>query len=468
MKAVPLSRWLAFLVTLALALPACSSPAGETAVPSAPAETEAPFLTPTPAATLPLQSSLGVEEEALRGMQVSVWHGWFGAEATLFQSQVAQFNTDNPWGIVVLVQPQGNYTELFNAVSAALAGSQRPDLAIALPEQALAWDQGGAVADLELYVRDPVFGLSPAELADFPSPFLEGDMLEGRRLGLPAERTARLLLYNQTWARELGFNTAPLTPAEFEEQTCAANRFMRSDAPPDNDGQGGWLVDANPMTALTWMQAFDGGFLARDGFRFLTHPNLDALTFVKELYDRGCAWMSIEGSDQEHFASRRALFATASLEEFFGQSQAFLQAGNRDEWTVLPFPGSTGRGFMIYGSSYVLLKSEDTRQLAAWLFMRWMLASQNQVRWVQGTGLYPLRASMLPDLAEYHQGHPQWAAAVELIPQGQTPPKVAYWRKIRPVVGDAFLSMFRLNIATGQLSALLARMDAAVADLQEK
>lgn len=452
--------WL--LLTAALALSACG-PADVTPTPTGTPRASA-TATPTPVPG----SRLGVDEDALRGTHVTVWHPWFGAEASLFQSQVAQFNTENPWGIVVLIQPQGNFTELFDAVDNALASGESPDLVAALPEQALAWDRDDAVLDLTPYLADPDFGMGAADLTDIPSIFLAGDEVDGRRLGMPAQRTARFILYNQTWARELGFDAAPASADEFEQQACAANKLMRSDETPANDGQGGWLVDAHPMTALAWMQAFDGGLLARDGYRFLSHPNVAALTFVKGLYDDGCAWMSTQGTDSEHFAARRALFATASLDEFYEFSQAFIRAGSRDEWTVLAFPGTNGGDFLTYGSSYVILKSDDTRQMAAWLFVRWMLSPENQTRWVKSTSLYPLRASALDALQDYGEGHPQWQAAVELLPLAQVPPQIPAWRKMRPMVGDAFLSIFRLNTPQGQLSALLARMDATVSDLNGK
>ena len=53
-------------------------------------------------------------------VQVNVWHPWFGAEASLFQSQVAQFNTENEWGIIVSAQVKGNYSELFLQTDAAI------------------------------------------------------------------------------------------------------------------------------------------------------------------------------------------------------------------------------------------------------------------------------------------------------------------------------------------------------------
>ncbi|PIZ25991.1 MAG: ABC transporter substrate-binding protein, partial [Chloroflexi bacterium CG_4_10_14_0_8_um_filter_57_5] len=44
------------------------------------------------------------------------------------------------------------------------------------------------------------------------------DPVNGQRLGAPAQRSARFLFYNQTWARELGFSAPPATADEFRQQ----------------------------------------------------------------------------------------------------------------------------------------------------------------------------------------------------------------------------------------------------------
>ena len=120
---------------------------------------------------------------------------------------------------------------------------------------------------------------------------------------------------------------------------------------------------------------------------------------------------------------------------------------------------------MIYGSSYIVLKSSDEEQLAAWLFVRWMLSPENQARWVQSTGLFPLRASSMTLLSDYRTSHPQWDAAVALIPNGHIQPQLASWRTVRVMVGDAVTRIFRVNMPSGQVSAVLAQMDSTVREL---
>ncbi len=156
---------------------------------------------PVETTPVPAVSALDVDPGKLRGTQINVWHPWFGTEASLFESQVAKFNLENEWGIVVNAQGKGNFSELFSQTSTALDDRSNPQVVVALPEQAFSW--GDKVVDLNPYVNDPLYGMSTDDLLDFPPVVWDQENLDGKRYGVPAERTARFLLYNQTWAREL-------------------------------------------------------------------------------------------------------------------------------------------------------------------------------------------------------------------------------------------------------------------------
>src|SRR5215216_6861855 len=195
---MPLCRnvCIAFAATL-FVLSACSSAIptvqGTETLPPATTQNTSVADTPVPAA-----SSLNVEKEALRGAQVNIWHPWFGSEASLFESQVAKFNTENEWGIVVRAEGKSSYAELFAQTNVALEEKTNPNVVIALPEHAFGWSDH--VVDLNVYVNDPLYGLSANDILDFPPVIWDHDTVEGKRFSIPAQRTARFLLYNQTWA----------------------------------------------------------------------------------------------------------------------------------------------------------------------------------------------------------------------------------------------------------------------------
>ncbi len=423
-------------------------------------------VTPTPSATP--RPSLGIGPAALNGAQVTVWHAFFGASAEVFEAQAVQFSASNEWGIQIVTKSmRGSYPLLFDEVSAAVEEGDPPDLVIGLPEYLGAWD----VVDLTPYLNDADYGLSAGELADIPEVFLAQEQVGGRQMGMPAQRSARLLLYNVTWARELGFTVPPATADEFRRQACAGNVAFRQDEDLQNDGYGGWLVDADPLTALGWLSAFGGGADGAtddaNGYEFNTAANRAALTFVKELYDDNCAWLSTNPEPFAPFAGRRALFAAANLTEFEAVSRAFEAEGNTDQWGVLAFPGTTVKSIPLSGASFMVMNSTDEKQLAAWLFVRWLLSPDSQSRWTRNTGLLPLRTSTLDSLDTFKIEHPQWAAATELIEFGHVQPARLSWREVRLMVGDSFDHLFRFDLPVDDIPDLLAEMDETAEELDQ-
>ena len=345
-----------------------------------------------------------------------------------------------------------------------------PHVVVALPEHALGWDD--KVVDLNTYLHDPEYGMSALEISDFANAIWLQDEVDGKRYGMPAQRTARFIFYNQSWARELGFDAPPKTSAEFEQQACAAHTALGKDTDTNNDALGGWLIDTDAMTALAWMQAFDGGAQEADGYRFLAPGNVAAFKYLKLLQQKGCAWVaSPDLPVYDRFAARQALFSTGSLADVIEQARVFLTSGSKDEWTVLAFPGDEQQALAVYGSSFAMFESDAVTQLAAWLFMRWMLAPENQARWVQSTGLFPLRASTMDLLADYGAAHPQWAEAVKLLPNGKIIPQLASWRLVRVMLGDGFSNMFDTirhpDLTDGQVPVILKQMEDTASELNK-
>lgn len=425
------------LFIAAILLVSCGEPMASQETQTAPQVKEK---TPRPVKTVEAASRLGVEPEALNGIEIEVWHPWYGVEESLFNTLVEDFNGMNEWGIKVRASGQVNYSNLYEVVTASLPTKNRPNVAVALSEHALGWDADGFVADLTPYVEDPAYGI---DASDFPIVFWDQDKFGDRRVAAPAQRTARVLLWNESWANELGFDSAPESAEEFRRQACRAHQMMVLDDAPGNDAGGGWIIDTEPMTAFSWLLAFEGGVLEGNDYRFKTPNNMKALTFVKTLADDACAWQIPSAEDPfTAFAARQAMFITAGLEDFPAVSRAFAAANNADKWTALAFPGDNGGALVVYGSSYVILKSSPEEQLASWLFIRWMLEGERDARWVETTHRFPLRTSTVDLLTAYEASHPQWAEAVDLLPEAELQPQLASWRVVKVMLGDGFASLF--------------------------
>ena len=464
-----LSHLFAMSLLAALAFSACGtgSPTSGTTPPA-----DTPFIdgtsspSPAPSQTPTPLPTVGVDPAALRGVSIQVWQAFTGPAADLFTSQAAQFNADNQWGIVVTPSGYGDYTSLFDAMNAALDTGKAADLVATLPEQTLAWETLGKVVDLQPYLVDPQWGLGKDAIADIPSIFWAQDNVNGEQLGIPAQRSARFIFYNETWAHEMGFANPPTTADEFRQQACAANASKQKDADPKNDGYGGWIVDTNWQTTYSWLLAFGGGVADGSSYGLRTDPNLATLQFIKGLFDSHCAWISTEPAPFDSFARRSALFISGDLAEIRTEMESMKSLKNSDEWSVLPFPGTQDNGLVVYGPSYTVLKSTPEKQLAAWLFARWLLSPESQAQWVEATGLFPLRHSVMDMIGPYLLASPQWGAAIATLSQAQVVPQMASWRKIRYVLEDGMTVLFQENLPLDKLPALLVEMDSMAQELK--
>ena len=420
--------------------------------------------TQTAEPVLETESSLNVNEEALKGLNIIVWVPWYGLESDLFNTFVKEFNSQNEWGIQVSVENQVNFTNLYETVTAALPRDEKPDLVIALPEHAQEWYAEGATAELTEYVADPKYGIDPSNI---PSVIWDQDLAGEVRIAFPAQRNAQFLLWNETWASELGFNSFPASTADFQKQSCGAQKSMLTDEFAENDALGGWLVNTDSITAYSWLIAFGGGVLESGNYHYLTPNNIDAFKFLRELSETSCTWQSTTADPVTSFANREALFITANLTDLPGVTRAFAAANSTDQWKVMPFPDGNNGVMAVYGSSYVILNTTDQEQLAAWLFVRWLTEETQDARWVEATHLFPLHTSTLELLGDYEKTHPQWKQAVDLLPEGKLQPQLASWRTVKIMLGDGFNHMYRVNTPSGQVAAILAQMETMSKDLSK-
>jgi multiple sugar transport system substrate-binding protein len=444
------------------------TPVDQSATPTPTRRTATPA-TRTPTAIATPASTLGVEPQELDGMSVTFWHVWNGLPGSALDSLVTEFNTQNEWGIRINSRFMGTFDEQFNSVTAALDTSDRPDIVVGYNYQAATWDTDGQLIDLNPYVNDPIWGLGQAS-EDFFSPFWNSDVVDGKRLGFPALRTGQYLFYNQTWAEELGFNTAPSTPTQFRQQACAAARANQQDDDSENDGTGGYIVSTDYSAILAWIGGFGGDILSSQasGYQFDTRPVRDTFHYLRDLYDRGCAWLSEDQLPDSDFAARRGLFASGSLLDIPEQFYTFSQTSNRDRWTLIPYPSTQGNPAVdVYGPSFEILKSTSQRELAAWLFIRWLSEPENQIRFTSATSSLPLRGESQKLMAT-NPLSPQWQAAVDAIQYARPEPALRSWMNVRWAVSDATTQLFRYYFTIDQVSTLVELLDSTAQELQDR
>lgn len=453
-------RRISLLVFLSLLfLQSCTYPTGVTAVVDQIPDLPKPTMrTPEPSATA--EELIDTDTAALNGVEVSLWHGLDGQSSTLIDQMVGEFNLTNPYGIKVIASPQGNFAKLGEGIDGLGSASETPDMLIALPEQIIADSEN--LVDLSPYMASKEIGLAGVEI---PAPLLAQSNVEGQQFGLPMTRSARFLFYNQTFAREIGFDHAPVTLAEFEEQVCAANASWKTDDDLTNDGYGGFALDtfSNWQTPLSWIVSNDEQFGKSSPLVFETPEITKVFTFFENLRTSSCAWFADSEQNYQNLARRRALAVTGDLLEINSQRDAFTNEKSEDVWAVIPFPGKT-TSIVIYGVDYAIIQKAPEKQLASWMFLRSMMQSENQMRWAVDTKLFPVTASAL-DLAATSSAFPkQYQQAVGLVANSYGYPQNPGWAMIKNLLADG---TYQFNKMYPYITAadLLKSIDSQAADI---
>jgi ABC-type glycerol-3-phosphate transport system substrate-binding protein len=423
-----------------------------------------PTLPPTP---------LGIDPGELQGVTLQFWHPWTQEVAIEVESLVEQFNEENPYGILVNINPQGS--NLSQNLLEGIRTGMYPDIAVGRNFQIQAWNNNrDIIVDLNTYVFNPEWGLSPEDVADFYSPRWDQEMVNGQRLGLPADTSASFLFYNQSWAQELGYNAPPRTPEEFQDQSCEAAVNSITTALSTDSGStgiGGWLASTDPAAIMSWIMAFGGTGIDQedDSYVFDSQDVEEAFTFIKGLFRSGCAWVSESLYPNEEFASRQGLFLSSDVSSLLFQLSAFEMAGSEDEWIPIPYPGESGKPIInIYGSAFTILESSPETQLAAWIFIKWMTQPENQVPFIEASGHYPSRVSTLVLMEDYAQRNPQWEAVKDLIPYSWIEPNYGSWNVARWALSDAVAELINPNFSSDRIPALLKDLDSLLDEIHDQ
>jgi len=407
-----------------------------------------------------------VDPDSLDGTQVRFWHHWRGEAASILEELTMKFNLENSYEVEVLIENKGS--DLFGDVRQGLNTGQYPNIVMAPRQDLLAWQHTRDIlVNLNDYISDPKQGLSGEDISEFEPLLWDQDDKNGIRLGLPGLATSSLLAYNATWARELGFDSSPDTPAAFTNQACAA--AAASIRGTDVDGRGGFISRLDPAGVMSWIMAFDGEVITEAGedYAFNSPEVIFAYDYLKSLFKGGCAWKPGEPYAEDEFAARRGLlFATSVLELPYIEA-AFTNYEATDEWTVIPYPTQDGAGVInlsVY--SYAILESVPEEQFAAWLYLKWMIAPENMAALVKASSTYPVRISAKMYLDDYTGEHLPWAEAQELFSLGLFEPQLGSWKFGRWAVRESAEELISPDFNSDEIPYLLKKLDTLLAEIQ--
>lgn len=412
----------------------CAAPGGfeaqDSKLPTPATRTQVPIETP--------KARIDFDQEALHGVTINLWNGWDGVTGSLLEQMASEFNLRNEYGIRIIVTPYGNLDKLKIAISNTDL-EHSPDMIIALPEEILAMEN--KLVDIQPFASDAMIGI---EGINIPEVFLQQSRVGNKQLGYPMGRSARVLFYNDSFAKDLGFSTPPSSLTDFEEQICAANQYWKTDKDLTNDGFGGFVLDTdtNWQSPLGWIESNDPTFNGTQTLFFNNGQNIKLFSKFADFRTNGCVWLPGDSNNFDNLISRRALISSGDLLEITDQNNAKLGTDRSDTWQVIPFPG-TQPTIITYGVDYGISKTDPNKEIAAWLFIKWMLQTENQSRWSTESGFLPLTQASIDRAKTNAIFSEQYSQVLDLLPQAVGYPITAQWAIARNLLADGYFQSTR-------------------------
>ena len=455
----------ASLLVLSFVLSACAPP---------PAPTEEPVVEEVEEPVVEEEEEAEVVEEPmidLSGTTISFWHV-YGADdprGEHINALVDVFNATNEYGITVEALDQGGYGDLEDKVNAGIQSGDLPSIAQAYSSALLNWNTVDVMADFNQFVYDEDYGLSDDEMADlYPGVSAVGVTPEGTRVAWPISQSVNSIVYNYTWAKELGFDSPPTTLEEFKTQICAAAEANASDDNPDNDSGKGLVYDPSASTFFSFMNAFGGTALNEDstGYDFNTPEAKAVIMYINDLRDSGCTY-TIDSYANPEQANRLALVTTSSTSGHKYYVGAFETAENDDEWGFLPFLGPDGgKGSVAWTQTVGVMKSNPEQELASWLFIKFLSSAENQATWIRASGYLPTHYSTAEMVADYAASVDQYQAALDIAELNLVAEPEAYpgWNSVRRALDDAMAALYAA-VDEAEVDAILAEFNITAAEL---
>jgi len=467
-------RGLIVLIAIAFLFSACqpvtpaatkSSESSRTPTPAEELGADKPALQPTGTSSI-----LGVEFTDLDGTVVTVWHGWNADKrAAGLASIVEDFNDGNQWGIRVEIIPRDGDSELREDMDAALAGGETPDVVISSGNNLLTWYEKEVLVDLNPLLEDETVGFPDEAREDFfPAAIQYGITSGDARIGLALQQSTHILLYNETWARELGFSQPPTSSYELEQQACAAAQAAGSEDDSASDSRGGLHLYPGASFVMPWVFAFGGDVVDESRYDFTGSAVKRVANFWKRLLNQGCAFQSADYPfpdilTPEQLGKREAIFIMDATSRW--SQQGFPQSARGDSWKVIPFPGPDGtRAVNVFLPSAAIVKHAPEDEVAAWLFIKHLLSLDTQVRWVKESGIYPVRKSAGDMLEDYQRTQPLWGEVWDVLEFAGTEPIQPSWPAVRRALGDAFAVI--MTESRGEIPAILEELNRLVDELE--
>ncbi len=374
---------------------------------------------------------------------ITLWHALSGPQQVALDAMVKKFNETNGKGITVTALNQGNYTVLGQKLMGAIQAGSLPELAHAYESNVADYMKAATVVDLGPYKDSKVNGLTKTSQDDIYKGYYDTNIFPqfgNQLLSWPFTKSLAVMYVNEDILKELG-KPIPKTWDEFEATAKAA---VKKDASGKTTRYGfGFTTDASYFNAQVYSRG--GGLMAADN-QTVAWNGKEGLQ-VLQMYDR----MNKEGSGytpagfdwQNDLPAGKLLFYLSTTSSIPFLKDIADKTGAKWSIANLPQADTAKPKTVQFGANVAIFKSTAEKQLASWLFIKWMSETDQSAQFAATSYYMPVRKSAADAqiLKDYWAKVPQGKQGFDLIQYSSPEPNIRGQQDVRNVVTDMMTSV---------------------------
>jgi ABC-type glycerol-3-phosphate transport system substrate-binding protein len=371
-------------------------------------------------------------------VSITLWHALSGPQQVALDAMVKKFNDTNGKGITVTALNQGNYTQLYQKTLGAIQAGALPELAHAYESFVADYMKADVVVDLGPYKDSKTNGLTKESQDDIYKGYYDTNTFPqygNRLLSWPFTKSLAVMYVNNDILKEIG-KPIPKTWDEFEATALAATK---KDAAGKVTRMGfAFNTDASYFNAQVYARG--GNLMATDN-KTVAWNGKEGLA-VLQMYDR----MNKNGSgySPKSFDYQGDL-ATGKLAFFFSSTSTVpfmkqLADTAPYSWSIANLPQAATdpakAKTVQFGANVAIFKSTPEKQLASWLFIKWMSETDQSAQFASTSYYMPVRATAANSqtLKDYWAKVPQGKQGFDLIQYSSPEPNIRGQQDIRDVI----------------------------------
>ena len=356
---------------------------------------------------------------------ITFWHAMGEENTNLVKGYADDFMELYPNVTVEIPEGVSNYDTLKSNMINAITAGDFPNLVQGYPDHVAEYLNGNAVLNLNPYIYSETHGLNGDDaLDDIIGSYLEENTqydANGTFYSLPFNKSTEVMIYNktvfdklslevpETWQDIIAMANALETEgrAIAKAKVMAANPGVRESQLTDEIAAAQALVvpaayDSTGNGFITFARQFGGAYTSLNFStfegEFLWHENAQTFAAMEFLRDNKDVITLPEFWDQNYASTP---FVNQQTFVTIGSSAGVrynVPAAGTFEIGVAPVPyngDAPDEKAVIQQGTNVSLMNTGTAQekLASWLFLKFLINTENTVDWAMNTGYLPVRTS---------------------------------------------------------------------------